>query len=88
MREMILEVLPEGITSSNYFPLIAALYDELADGHIAAVVSVISGKDYGEVLNDIYKVGSSPHTPGHVDADGELTQEIRALLAARGLFEM
>lgn len=50
---------PNGIESQAYLPLLALLYDEMSDRNLAEVVACYTGKDYGVVLNDVYRVKST-----------------------------
>lgn len=50
---------PEGVDSENYFPLLATLYNEMSDRNLAQTVAYYTGKDYGQVLNDVYRVAST-----------------------------
>lgn len=49
---------PNGIESQVYLPLLALLYDEMSDRNLAEVVACYTGKDYGVVLNDMYRVST------------------------------
>lgn len=49
----------DGIESEAYLPLLALLSDEMSDRNLAELVAHYTGKDYGVVLNDVYRVRSS-----------------------------
>lgn len=57
--QMINCAFPDGIQSEAYLPLLALLYDEMSDRNLAEVVAHYTGKDYGVVLNDVYRVRST-----------------------------
>lgn len=50
---------PDGIESEAYFPLLALLYDEISARNLAEIVAHCTGKNYGVVLNDLYRVRST-----------------------------
>lgn len=49
----------KGIEADAYLPLLALLYDEMSDRGLAHVVAHYTGKRYGIVLNDVYRVKST-----------------------------
>jgi hypothetical protein len=57
-ERMLRQAYPEGIPDAEYLALIRAMYDHLSDRNLALVLSVVSGRDSGEVLNDIYRAAS------------------------------
>ncbi len=59
---------PNGIETQDYLPLLALLYDEISDRNLAEVVAHYTGKHYGVVLNDVYRVQSTDvPTPEAID---------------------
>ncbi len=59
-KELIQRSFPHGIETELYFPLLTILEPELSDRNLASVISNLTGKDYSQVLNDIYQVKSQP----------------------------
>jgi hypothetical protein len=57
--QLIKSAFPNGIESQVYLPLLALLYDEMSDRNLAEVLAYYTGKDYGVVLNDVYRVKST-----------------------------
>jgi hypothetical protein len=49
---------PQGITEEMYLPLLSILYKHMSDRSLAQIVADFMGKDYHQVLNDIYHIGS------------------------------
>jgi hypothetical protein len=86
-QNMIVRAFPNGLGEGDYFPLIAAVYDEMSHRNIAEVVSVVSGKSSAEVLNDIYKVGSQKGIDNHVEVPREELERVKNLLVPHGYDE-
>jgi Protein of unknown function (DUF3349) len=57
--KLLQRTFPDGIEVQDYLPLLALLYDEMSDRNLAEVVAHYTGKDYGIVLNDVYRVRST-----------------------------
>ncbi len=57
--KLLKQAFPAGIKVEEYFPLLAALYDNMSDRNLAKTVAYFTNKDYGQVLNDVYRVASS-----------------------------
>lgn len=53
---------PDGIDDDSYLPLLAVLEQSMGYRGLARVVSLFTGKDYGNVLNDVYGI-TSTHIP-------------------------
>lgn len=51
---------PQGISEEFYLPLLSILYEELSDRNLAQVISEFTGRDYHVVLNDVYRIASTP----------------------------
>jgi hypothetical protein len=48
----LIKAFPDGIAERDYYPLLAYLYDYVSDGHLALLVSQITGKPHAVVWND------------------------------------
>lgn len=57
--QMIKRAFPNGIEPEVYLPLLAILDDELSDRNLAEIVAHYTGKDYGIILNDVYRAKST-----------------------------
>ena len=56
--ELLRRAFPNDVPAEEYLPLLALLYPHMADENIAIVMSELTGRDSGSVLNDVYKAGS------------------------------
>lgn len=56
--EMLRRAFPSGISKEQYLPLLSLLYPHMADENLSAVMAEFMNVPVGEVLNDVYKVGS------------------------------
>lgn len=72
---------PNGISESQYYPLLALLYEYLSDRNLAEVIAIVTGKDYGVVLNDTYKVGAGQNF------DEQSVTNIKELMLPHGFIE-
>ncbi len=77
-EELITKAFPDGIEAKFYLPLLTILEPELSDRNLASVIATVTGKEYSQVLNDIYKVKSEPFE------DDLLLTETKSLLDACG----
>ena len=59
-QEILAKAFPDGIGDDLYLPLLTILEPELSDRNLASVIATVTGKEYPQVLNDIYKVKSEP----------------------------
>lgn len=50
---------PEGLSTENYFPLLALLEPQMSDRNLAETIAYFTKRDYSEILNDIYAVKST-----------------------------
>ncbi len=76
---LITKTFPEGVPEADYLPLLAVLYPHMADENLVEVVSLLTGRERGAVLNDVYAAGAGAGLrPDAVEA-------VRARLVAAGL---
>lgn len=73
---------PDGIPGRLYTPVLTLIASNMSQRAAARVFSVITGKDYHEVLNDVFGVLS----PGS-QVDRHAEEECIALLAPHGYEE-
>ena len=78
LSKLIQRAFPDGIKEKWYLPLLTILEPEFSDRNLASVIATVSGKEYPQVLNDIYKVKSEPFK------DITLLDEMRSLLNDSG----
>ena len=50
---MLSSAYPNGVPETDYYPLLALLYDEFSDRNLAEVISSVTCKENSVVLNDI-----------------------------------
>ena len=74
---IIIKSYPDGIPDGEYLPLIRAVYDHLSDRNLALVLSSVSGREHGEVLNDVYKAAG-------IDPDSASVKAVVAKLQKHG----
>jgi hypothetical protein len=56
----------QGINESWYLPLLSILHENLSDRSLSQVIANITGKDYHQVLNDVYGLDSIDAYPPDV----------------------
>jgi len=78
---LISRAFPEGVSEADYMPLLAVLYPYMADENLVEVVHLLTGRDRGVALNDVYSAGSG------AGVDTEAVVAIRARLVSAGLEE-
>lgn len=59
---------PEGIDDASYLHVIHVLYEYMADGNLAEVMSIVTGRDVGETLNDVWRSEADSYSPNGLDA--------------------
>lgn len=77
--DLISKAFPEGVQETDYVPLLAVLYPHMADKNLAEIVSLLTGRDRGVVLNDVYAAGAG------VGLDPDAVAAVRARLVTAGL---
>lgn len=78
---LINRAFPEGVPDADFLPLLAVLYAHMADENLVEVVSLLTGRGRGAVLNDVYAAGSL------VGLDPDDVAAVRARLVSTGLDE-
>ncbi|MDX9683017.1 DUF3349 domain-containing protein [Pseudomonas protegens] len=56
---MLKRAFPNGVSTTDYRPLLAALYEHVSDRNLANVISQLTHKDPDLVLNEIYEAVTS-----------------------------
>ncbi|WP_426755275.1 hypothetical protein [Myxococcus sp. Y35] len=72
---------PDGVSEADYLPLLAVLYPHMADENLAEVVSLLTGRDRGVVLNNVYAAGAG------LGLNPAAVAAVRTRLASAGLDE-
>lgn len=78
---LICEAFPNGLADDDYLPLLAVLYPHMSDENLAEVVILLTGRERGEVMNDVYAAGAGIGL--HLDT----VAAVRAQLVAVGFEE-
>ncbi|OJH38635.1 DUF3349 domain-containing protein [Cystobacter ferrugineus] len=79
--KLIRSAFSEGIPQDEYLPLLAVLYPFMADENLAEVASMLTGRDRGATLNDVYAAGAG------VGFSQEAVARVKNRLEAVGLDE-
>ncbi len=61
--ELLTAAYPDGLVESDYYAVLALLYDHLSDRNLAEVVSRVFGRDYFVTYNDIAKAVTTDRPP-------------------------
>ena len=54
---LIRRAFPEGLTSELYLATLVILYPHMSDENLAEVATIVTGRDRGQTLNDVYSAG-------------------------------
>jgi hypothetical protein len=76
---LIRRAFPEGVPDAEFLPLLAVLYPHMADRNLAEVISLLTGRERGAVLNYVYAAGAG------LGLDPDAVVAVRARLVSAGL---
>lgn len=54
---MLSETFPDGMSEEHYWVVLYLLYDYMCDENLSLILSIFANKDFGVVMNDVYRVG-------------------------------
>ncbi len=77
-EQLLTKAFPGGILQDFYLPLLTILEPEFSNRNLASAISHVTGKEYSEILNDIYRVKFQPFE------DEVILHQVRSLLDDAG----
>ena len=75
---LINRAFPDGVQEPDYMPLLVVLYPHMSDENLATIVSLLTGRDRGIVLNDVYAAGSG------INLESDVMAAVQGRLKAAG----